>query len=110
MTRRVVVFHSGDGSIYVTDEFNGDKSELETIGSSDYCERDWHEIMLMFTEYPNYLDFIKANYSAQECYHSHLSHEQEILPPRKISQDELYKLEDAYGENLLHVYDGVWGE
>ena len=62
MTRRRVVFVRKDGRRYITEEFNGDKSEYAARGDClDSCDLDWPEIRALFIAADTYLKFIKAN-------------------------------------------------
>ena len=73
MTRRRVVFVRKDGRRYITEEFNGDKSEYAARGDClDSCDLDWPEIRAIFIAADTYLKFIKANLKAQAAYHSFL--------------------------------------
>ena len=65
MTRRRVVFVRKDGRRYITEEFNGDKSECAARG-------DCLDIRAIFIAVDTYLKFIKANLKAQAAYHSFL--------------------------------------
>ena len=69
MTRRRVVFVRKDGRRYITEEFNGDKSEYAARGDClDSCDLDWPEIRAIFIAADTYLKFIKANLKAQAAY------------------------------------------
>lgn len=73
MTRRRVVFVRKDGRRYITEEFNGDKSEYAACGDClDRCDLDWPEIRAFFIAADTYLKFKKANLKAQAAYHSFL--------------------------------------
>lgn len=73
MTRRRVVFVRKDGRRYITEEFNGDKSEYAARGDClDRCGLDWPEIRAFFIVADTYLKFKKANLKAQAAYHSFL--------------------------------------
>lgn len=76
MTRRRVVFVRKDGRRYITEEFNGDKSEYDARGDClDSCDLDWPEIRALFIAADTYPKFIKANLKAQAAYHSFLTGE-----------------------------------
>lgn len=70
MTRRQVYFISDTGKVYVSDEFNGDRGELERFGSRDTCDKDWPEIQDLFGGVKSITDFLHAAYAAHGCYHS----------------------------------------
>ena len=45
MTRRQIIFHNRkNNTYYVSEEFNGDKREMEFWGMQDTCEKTWQEI------------------------------------------------------------------
>lgn len=70
MTRRRVVFVRKDGCRYITEEFNGDRSEYATREDClDRCDLDWPEIRALFLSADTYVKFIKANLKAQAAYH-----------------------------------------
>ena len=76
MTRRRVVFVRKDGRRYITEEFNGDKSEYDAREDClDSCDLDWPEIRALFIAAGTYPKFIKANLKAQAAYHSFLTGE-----------------------------------
>jgi hypothetical protein len=73
MTRRYIVFYDDEsGYYYSTPEFNGDKSEMETFGSQDSCDKDWTEIVFEFEGVDNLNKFKTASEKAQSYYHSFL--------------------------------------
>lgn len=74
MTRRRVIFVCKDGRRYITEEYNGDRSEYTARDRClDGCDMDWSEIRDIFQEPTTYTQFIKANLRAQAAYHSFLS-------------------------------------
>ena len=74
MTRRRVIFVCKDSRRYITEEYNGDRSEYAARGRCpDGCDMDWPEIRDIFQESATYTQFIKANLKAQAAYHSFLS-------------------------------------
>lgn len=98
MTRRNVIFRNIDRSLWISDEFNGDKTEFEQRGSClDSCDTDWEEILQCFSGVTTLPAFREANEKAQRHYHSFLPG-QEISPIERIASinsignDELYLL------------------
>ena len=101
MTRRRIVFIDGKTQqIYSTPEFNGDKSEFLRLGSIDKCDKDWPDILELFSTVETLSDFIIANEKAQKCYHSFLEKEcpvsmepvQEVGLLNSIKADEIIRL------------------
>ena len=77
--RRVIFYYPNDGKLYMTPEFNGDRSEFAARGKgADSCNKDWHEIERHFTGVTTMAHFVNANTVAQSAYHSPLG--SEILP------------------------------
>ena len=71
MTRRYIVFYDDEtGYYYSTPEFNGDKSEMEALGSQDSCDKDWPDIILEFKGVNSLEKFKDASARAQGYYHS----------------------------------------
>ncbi|GHT87220.1 hypothetical protein FACS1894137_14110 [Spirochaetia bacterium] len=79
MTRRTIIFLDEFGNVYITPEFNGDKTEFEKFGSSDSCDKDWAEIEAVFWGVNTLEQFRAASEKAQGFYHSNFSDKQ-ILP------------------------------
>ncbi|GHU75349.1 hypothetical protein FACS189461_1450 [Spirochaetia bacterium] len=79
MTRRTIIFLDESGNVYITPEFNGDKSEFEKFGSQDSCNQDWAEIEAVFWDVKTLEKFRAASEKAQGFYHSNLPDKQ-ILP------------------------------
>lgn len=83
MTRRYVIFIDSDGAVYRSPEFNGDKTELERMGSVDRCDKTWREIEReFFLPVRDYRSFRSAVMMAQRLYHSFLCDEHPSLPQR----------------------------
>ena len=71
MTRRQIYFYSPQsGKYYVSEEINGDKTELERMGSSDYCENTWEEILDSLKNVAGMGDFLQALARLNGIYHS----------------------------------------
>jgi hypothetical protein len=87
MTRRKVLFRDAQGECcWVTPEFNGDKTEMERMGSRDSCDKDWPEIFEEFKNVKTFPEFEKMNARAQNYYHSSLPGAK-ILPVEKAEGD-----------------------
>lgn len=73
MTRRKIIFHNDvSGSWIVSEEFNGDKSELERIGSADSCDADWSDFMEAMSEVRDLIGFLDGLTMIWKSYHSSL--------------------------------------
>lgn len=70
MTRRRILYRDADGTFWMTDEFNGDKDELENYCSLDSCSLNWPDILNIFVGIFSLDNFKEANRRAQLCYHS----------------------------------------
>ena len=102
MTRRRVVFVRKDGRRYITEEFNGDKSEYAACGDClDSCDLDWPEIRAIFIAADTYLKFIKANLKAQAAYHSFLGDGGNVGVVRNLRKGR--KLPPA--DSVLFIYE-----
>lgn len=91
MTRRNVLFIALDGARYITPGFNGDKEMFETIhnlfGGGDSCEKTWAEMVRdIWANATSYTEFVKANASAQACYHSALG-DNPVEPVEELQSD-----------------------
>lgn len=105
MKRRRVYFYCANGEVYVTPEFNGDKSEFIAFGSLDRCDKDWSDIIRSFAQCQTLSDFERVNEQSQRLYHSILG-DVDILPVEKVTSgsnppscDEEYHLSENTGEN-----------
>ncbi len=58
MPRRRIIFWNSDNKIYVSDEYNRDKAELEQFGSRDSCDKTWPEILEPLDSVTTLVDFI----------------------------------------------------
>ena len=82
MTRRQIYFYSPQsGKYYVSEEINGDKTELERMGSSDYCENTWEEILDSLKNVAGMGDFLQALARLNGIYHSSLGFDR---PPTRL--------------------------
>jgi hypothetical protein len=101
MTRRRLIFQDPkDRLYYLTPEFNGDKEELERMGSADSCDKNWSDIAKEFQDVMSLVDFNHASIRAQLFYHSSIAVEGGYLPlvsmefkrliPKEYQADELY--------------------
>lgn len=85
MTRRYVVYIDSDGAVYLSPEFNGDRAELEHMGSADRCDKAWREIEReFFSPVRDLLGFRIATMQAQRKCHSCLGDEPPV-PPQRIA-------------------------
>ena len=101
MTRRRVIFVCKDGRRYITEEYNGDRSEYAARGHClDSCDMDWSEIRDIFQEPATYTQFIKANLRAQAAYHSFLSENGNSGIVRNLRKGR----EGPYADKILFVY------
>ena len=98
MTRRRVVFVRKDGRRYITEEFNGDKSEYAARGDClGRCDLDWPEIRAFFIVADTYLKFKKA----QAAYHSFLGDGGNVGVVRNLRKGR--KLPPA--DSVLFIYE-----
>ena len=86
MTRRTISFIDSAGQSFETPEFNGDKEELEKMGSADWCDKNWPEIESEFLNVKTLDDFRAASSRAQGFYHSSIAG-QSVLPIRPAASD-----------------------
>jgi hypothetical protein len=77
MTRRRVIFYAPkEKTLYMTPEFNGDKSEFGTRKiNEDSCDKNWDEIMEYFKDITTLSQFEDASKTAQAVYHSSFGNE-----------------------------------
>jgi hypothetical protein len=105
MTRRNIIFKDNStGKLYMTPEYNGDKTEFERIQSMDSCSLDWDEIMARnFNSITTLQDFRRANIIAQRHYNSFLDDVvgrcplpiHEIINTNEIKNDEVYLIDNG---------------
>ncbi len=82
MTRRQIYFYSPQsGHYYVSEEINGDKTEMEQMGLSDYCENTWSEILNGLQNVSGMGDFLQALARINGMYHSALGSNR---PPTRL--------------------------
>lgn len=110
MTRRRVIFWNNDNKAYVSDEYNGDKTELEQFGSSDFCDKTWPEILELLNGVTTLVDFMKAISRINRCYHSRLPGAELVGTRLNVSHnlEELYALVDGLDE-VYSVKSGTPG-
>lgn len=99
MTRRQIYFYIPErGTYYVSDEINGDKEEMERIGSSDSCEKNWPEILDGLKNVSGPDGFLRALAAINGLYHSFLAME---LPATRLrivrSHEEVGVKDQTYG-------------
>lgn len=105
MTRRIVAFTDPKtGKTYKTPEFNGDKTEYETLmggKSADGCTADWDEIFKVFDGVTTLAQFKAASKRAQGYYHSFLG--DEVLPIEEYTVAGINITNDSMGKAIeLH--------
>jgi hypothetical protein len=70
MTRRKIIFHSDlDGRYIVSEEYNGDKAEMEYFGLGA-CDHNWAEFMEAMSTVDNLMDFLHAIAKITASYHA----------------------------------------
>lgn len=73
MTRRQIYFYVPENNTYyVSEEINGDKAEMERIGSSDFCEQNWPDILDGLKNVSTLVEFLHALARINGLYHSSL--------------------------------------
>ena len=97
MTRRRFIFvDNKERKLYVSPEFNGDKSEYaQRDGALDTCDLAAEDLFRLF-EVKTFSDFQKACAEAQQCFHSYLDRPnsaKELLPVTEIDVSELPNLD-----------------
>ena len=74
MTRRQIFFFNPQtNTYYISEEFNGDKSEMQRFGTVDRCDKDWDEILEELREISTMDQFLPAISRISDYYHSSLS-------------------------------------
>lgn len=69
MTRRKIVFHNSQNGTYViSDEYNGDKSEMEQFGLGS-CDNTWDEFMEAMSDVDNLASFLIVISHITASYH-----------------------------------------
>lgn len=91
MTRRTIAFINPDFTMFITPEFNGDRSEFIRFGSQDSCDKDWADIEKEFQDCKTLEDFKAASDRAQRYYHSCLG-DSDPLP---VEQADLASIKEA---------------
>lgn len=108
MTRRQIYFYSKEsGHYYVSEEINGDKTELEQMGSNDTCEKTWPEILDGMKNVSGLGDFLQALARLNGIYHSSLGFDR---PPTRLwiahTHAEVGMKDQTYGitEGTLGIF------
>jgi hypothetical protein len=71
MTRRQIYFYNkNNDTYYVSEEFNGDKREMELFGMADSCDKTWQEILEELNLVRSLSDFLQAISRITGYYHS----------------------------------------
>lgn len=108
MTRRKIVFNNLDGRYLVSEEYNGDKEEMERFGLAA-CDHTWAEFMEAMNSVRTMPDFLKMISQIAASYHAVvngtvLPQQANQLPGARIrtarSRKELY--------DLVGMMDEVW--
>lgn len=99
MTRRQIYFYIAErGTYYVSEEINGDKTEMKQMGLSDSCEQDWPEILDGLKNVSSLEGFLRALSRIGGLYHSSLGLK---LPATKLhvvhSREEIEAKDQTYG-------------
>lgn len=105
MTRRQVLFHSAqDGRYYMSDEYNGDKVELELVGSADSCDKTWDEMMEDVRASKGLWGYMQLLHKLDGYYHSCLPKAlpgvllRSVMTLEEVEcKDETYLIEEADG-------------
>lgn len=110
MTRRRILFKDkSSNKYYVSDEYNGDKVELERIGSADSCDLTWDEIMgVVRSTPPSLWGFMQLMTKLDGCYHSCLGRQLPGVILRSVESlnevewgDEVYLIDGETGQVAL---------
>lgn len=103
MTRRRIVFIDKEtNTIYITNEFNGDKEDFRNFRAGDTCNMCWQDILdTYFSDIKTLEDFKIANEKAQKEYISNITGKSTILPIEIVENINYYK--GIYGNNLYFV-------
>lgn len=97
MTRRRILFIDTNGKQYLTEEYNGDKSELASFHSADSCDKDWEDIEMEFRLCKTLDEFQTTDKRAQSYYHSNLG------PNEYIPASELEIINHSYAGNIITI-------
>ena len=69
MTRRKIVFHnSKNGTYVISDEYNGDKAEMEMFGLGS-CDKSWDQFMDDMSKVDNLAAFLAVISQITASYH-----------------------------------------
>lgn len=103
MTRRRIVFIDKEtNTIYITNEFNGDKEDFRNFQAGDTCNMSWQDILdTYFSDIKTLEDFKIANEKAQKEYISNITGKSTVLPIEVVENINYYK--GIYGNNLYFV-------
>ena len=109
MTRRKIIFWNDlDDSYIVSEEYNGDKAEMERFGCGA-CDHTWSEFMDAMSEVKNLAEFLKVISFITSSYHATING---IPLPQQANNLPGARLSIAHnrGElfNLVGSMDEVW--
>lgn len=97
MTRRRIYFPTKDGKYTISPELNGDREELELVGSLDTCDLTWKEMVEMLSGIKDTYHFFLAIHDIVTSYHSHTEKPligvrmQRVNTPEEVPEaDEVY--------------------
>lgn len=98
MTRRQIYFYNkNNNTYYVSEEFNGDKREMELFGMADFCDKTWQEILEELNNVRSLSDFLQAVSRITGYYHSSVAGD---LPGTRFhvchSEAELSEKDETY--------------
>lgn len=108
MTRRQIYFYIPERkTYYVSEEINGDKAEMEQMGSSDSCEQNWSEILEGLKSVSGLDGFLRALAKINGLYHSSFGLD---IPATKLrivhSHEEIGVKDQTYG--IVYGTPGVF--
>lgn len=110
MTRRKVIFWNDlNDSYIVSEEYNGDKAEMERFGLGGPCDHTWPEFMEAMSSVSNMADFLKVISYITASYHATvngvpLPEQANNLPGSRLNVAHSHK--ELY--NLVGDMDEVW--
>lgn len=111
MTRRQIYFYNKkNNTYYVSEEFNGDKWEMEAMrgifGGIDSCDKNWNEILDDLKGVDTLSEFLQAIAKVTRYYHSGLPG---ALPGTRFhvyhSKDEIECKDETYA--IFSDQDGI---
>lgn len=102
MTRRRVIFYNDlDGSWVLSEEYNGDKAEMERFGLGS-CDHDWMEFMEAMNTVTNLDGFLKVVSHITKSYHATING-----VPLAVQDDRATGMQLQVVHNRQELYDKV---